>query len=177
MARPECPLRFVCADPEVCGKTSIAFETLDGYPSGVVDVEDPDAESRIVKREGFITSARFWDVYSWNETVNSWPMTICDGSGADRQYDDLGNLTNPRDAAWLKRLGDVITGNTWVNTLKDAVDDFPKAPWVDIFQNEIKRAETPWVQARDPKVEVSETPSIGPFHKVLGALGLIDRRK
>ncbi len=177
MPRPECPLRFVCADPEACGKSSIAFDTLDGYPGNVVDREDDEDGSRIVTTEGFITSARAWQVYSWNETVNNWPMTICDGSGTDRQYGDLGNLTNPRDAAWLKRLGEVITDNTCVNTLKDAIDDFPKAPWVDIFQTEITRAEAPRFRKLEPHVEVSETPSVGPFQKVLGALGLIERNK
>jgi hypothetical protein len=177
MSRPECPLRFVCSNPVACNKTGIAFETVDGYPSGVIDTIAYEDGRKIVTQEGFMTSEKGWEIAYENDTANYWPLTVCDGSGAARQYGDLGNLTNPRDAAWLKRLGQAITGNTWVQTLKNAVDDFPKAPWVDIFQAEITRAETPRVWKRDAAVEIQETPHVSPVRRFIGQLGLIDRNK
>ena len=176
MSRPECPLRFVCSNPVACNKTGIAFETLDGYPSGVIDSIAYEDGRKIVTQEGFMTSEEGWEITYENDAANYWPLTVCDGSGADRIYGNMGRLTNPRDAAWLKRLGQVIRGNTWVSTLKEAVNTFPNAPWADVFAAEIERATTPFVPGSDLTTETQITKPAGIVKRLLGGIGLAQQQ-
>ncbi len=180
MSEAQCPLRFVCKQPDSCATTGIEFDTLDGYPADVVDTHAVDEKvGGYVAQEGFISEDRYWDIANWNEVSNSWPMPVCDGSGAKRRYGDYGPLVDPRDRAWLRKLGMVIQGTTWVNTLKKAVEDHPNAPWVDTFQAEISAHDERQEAAvrRSTEYQIAEQApeaSRSVFHKIARAAGIVD---
>jgi hypothetical protein len=126
----ECPLRLTCANTGLCPGTEISFDTVDGYP------RTSEYPYGIVDNTPYGTVGAFPDslgVIGFNDVSNSWPLWICDTSGAER---DANGALLPADAHRIDVLARVIVNNTSRVELVLAAKEFPDAAWADAFRDE-----------------------------------------
>jgi hypothetical protein len=144
MASGECPLRLTCENAGDCGRTGIAFDTLDGYPpvkrdGKPISLVDVRFVCEGVFPEPQINGVSVFDAsQSVANSTNVWGLALCDGAGA---INENGELRNPDDVSQIDVLEQATRGNTWPGELERALEVAPTAPWATVFRAEIERRE------------------------------------